>query len=97
MLRSAQSPLVVIGKGAAFAQGSERSLAEYIHLARLPFLPTPMGKGVVSDLDEHCVGPARSLALKQADVVFLIGTLAVVTRYRWSMFRSSTQLDPSFW
>lgn len=39
----------------------------------LPFLPTPMGKGVVPDVDEHCVSGARTHALKQSDVILLLG------------------------
>jgi 2-hydroxyacyl-CoA lyase 1 len=39
----------------------------------MPFLPTPMGKGTVSDLHSNCVGAARSTALGQADVILLLG------------------------
>lgn len=72
MIRSAQAPLVVIGKGAAYAQ-AEEPIRQLIDQTRIPFLPTPMGKGVVPD--SHCsnVSPARSTALRQADVVLLLG------------------------
>jgi len=39
----------------------------------LPFVPTPMGKGVISDEHPLCVAAARSRALSQADVIFLFG------------------------
>lgn len=38
-----------------------------------PFLPTPMGKGVIRDDHDQCVSPARSLALLKADVIVLVG------------------------
>ena len=45
-------------------------------MTKIPFLASPMGKGVVSDLHECCVGSARSTALKMADVVLMIGRFA---------------------
>jgi len=39
----------------------------------IPFLSSPMGKGVVSDIHENCVSGARSLALQGADVILLVG------------------------
>ncbi|CAI7988714.1 2-hydroxyacyl-CoA lyase 1 [Geodia barretti] len=72
LLRSAQRPLVIVGKGVAyaFAEHEARSL---IVPRRLPFLPTPMGKGVLSDAHPLCVSPARSRALQEADVILLLG------------------------
>lgn len=72
LLSSAKRPLVIIGKGAAYAR-AETELRQFINLTNLPFLATPMGKGVVPDVSENCVAPARSLALQQADVVLLVG------------------------
>ncbi|KRX02477.1 hypothetical protein PPERSA_10094 [Pseudocohnilembus persalinus] len=72
LLAEAKKPLVIIGKGAAYAQ-SEKEVLDFINTTQLPFLPTPMGKGVISDKHELCVGPARSTALGQADVILLIG------------------------
>lgn len=72
LLRSAKRPLVIIGKGAAYAH-AENILRHFIENTNLPFLPTPMGKGVVSDAAPQCVSSARSLALQQADVVLLLG------------------------
>lgn len=39
----------------------------------IPFLPTPMGKGIVPDSNAHNVSAARSTALKGADVVLVLG------------------------
>ena len=49
--------LVCPGVAYAFAEHEARSL---IVPRRLPFLPTPMGKGVLSDAHPLCVSPARS-------------------------------------
>lgn len=68
----AERPLVIVGKGCAYAR-AENSVRQLINSTNLPFLATPMGKGVVSDNDEHSIAPARSLALQQADVVILLG------------------------
>lgn len=71
-LKAAKSPLVIVGKGAAYgrAENQVQALVEY---AGLPFLPTPMGKGVIDDDHPQCVAPARSKALQRADLVVLIG------------------------
>ena len=45
--------------GAAHAN-AEVSLREFVNKTGIPFLPTPMGKGVVSDDHSHCVSAARS-------------------------------------
>lgn len=72
LLRSAERPLVIVGKGAAQA-GAEAEVRELLQRTRLPFLATPMGKGLVPDEHELSVAPARSTALREADLVFLIG------------------------
>lgn len=72
MLMSAKRPLVIIGKGAAYGR-AENALTRFINSTGLPFLPTPMGKGVVSDYHQQCISAARSKALSQADVVLLVG------------------------
>ncbi|XP_076093996.1 2-hydroxyacyl-CoA lyase 1-like [Mytilus galloprovincialis] len=72
LLYYAQKPLVIIGKGAAYAQ-AENSVRELVEGCKLPFLPTPMGKGVLPDDHPLCVAPARSIALQEADVIVLLG------------------------
>lgn len=72
LMKSAKAPLVVIGKGAAYSR-SENSIDTLIDSHQLPFLPTPMGKGVVRDSHPHNTTPARSAALANADVVLLLG------------------------
>ena len=71
-LRSAERPLVIVGKGAAYAR-AEDEVRAFVAATGLPFLPTPMGKGVVPDDHAHSVAPARSHALREADLILLIG------------------------
>ncbi|KAI9594156.1 2-hydroxyacyl-CoA lyase 1 [Syncephalis fuscata] len=72
LLLSAKRPLIIVGKGANYAQ-VEAEVKTLVDLTGIPVLPTPMGKGVISDDDPNCISAARSLALKQADVVLLLG------------------------
>ncbi len=71
-LRTAERPLVIVGKGSAYAR-AEAEVRQLIERTRLPFLPTPMGKGVLPDDHPLSVAPARSQALREADVVLLLG------------------------
>jgi len=71
-LKNAKAPLVVIGKGCAYAR-AESQIRDLVDSAQLPFLPTPMGKGVVPDSHPLNVAAARSTALANADVVLLLG------------------------
>lgn len=72
LLAGAKRPLVVVGKGAAYARAEDQVRA-LIEKTGLPFLPTPMGKGVVADDHPQCVAAARSRALLEADVILLLG------------------------
>ncbi|KAK7205876.1 2-hydroxyacyl-CoA lyase-like protein 1 [Myxozyma melibiosi] len=72
LIKGASSPLVVIGKGAAYSQ-AETAIRELVDSTSLPFLPTPMGKGVVPDSSSLNFAAARSAVLKSADVILLLG------------------------
>lgn len=72
LLRDAKSPLLIIGKGAAYAR-AEEAIRAFQETAQMPFLPTPMGKGVLPDDSPLNVSAARSAALKSADVILLLG------------------------
>lgn len=78
-LESAERPLVVVGKGMAWSQ-AEDEVRAFVERTQLPFLASPMGKGMLPDDDPLSVGAARSHALKEADVVFLMGA-----RLNWIM------------
>ena len=79
VLRKAERPLVIIGKGAAYSR-AEAEVRAFIESTQLPFLSSPMGKGVVDDEHALSVAPARGLALQDADVVVLLGA-----RLNWIM------------
>ena len=78
-LRSAHNPLAIIGKGAAWAQ-AEQQVRRFIDETHMPFLASPMGKGVVPDDHPLSVAAARTYALQHADLIFLIGA-----RLNWIM------------
>ncbi|KAI4810719.1 hypothetical protein KUCAC02_013652 [Chaenocephalus aceratus] len=89
VLKAAKRPLIIIGKGAAYGR-AETSLREFVEMSGLPFLPTPMGKGVLPDDHPNCVAAARSRALLQADVVLLLGA-----RLNWMLhFGQPPRFDP---
>jgi oxalyl-CoA decarboxylase len=72
LLAGAQRPLVVLGKGAAYAQ-ADTQIRQFIESTGLPFLPMSMAKGLLRDDHPQSVAAARSLALREADVVMLAG------------------------
>ncbi|KAJ6801402.1 2-hydroxyacyl-CoA lyase [Iris pallida] len=72
LLRNAERPLIVFGKGAAFSR-AEDSLKKLIQTTGIPFLPTPMGKGLVPDTHELAATAARSLVIGQCDVAVVVG------------------------
>ncbi len=71
-LKSAERPLVIVGKGMAYSR-AEDEVREFIESTQLPFLATPMGKGVIPDDHPLSAAPARSFVLQNADLVFLMG------------------------
>ncbi|CAB3403771.1 unnamed protein product [Caenorhabditis bovis] len=73
VLKSAEKPLVIIGKGSAWSTTGVKGVQEFIEKSKFPWLATPGGKGVCSDLHPRFIGQARSLALREADTIFLIG------------------------
>ena len=72
VLKDAKRPLIVLGKGAAYAQADE-AIRALVEKSGIPFLPMSMAKGLLPDTHPLCAGAARSTVLKDADVVMLIG------------------------
>ncbi|XP_047310007.1 2-hydroxyacyl-CoA lyase-like [Impatiens glandulifera] len=72
LLRSAERPLIVFGKGAAYSR-AENELKNLVESAGIPFLPTPMGKGLLPDQHELAATAARSLAIGKCDVALIVG------------------------
>ena len=73
VLKSAKRPLIILGKGAAYAQADD-AIRALIEKSGIPFLPMSMAKGLLPDTHPQCAGAARSTVLKDSDVVMLIGT-----------------------
>jgi len=71
-IKGAKRPLIVLGKGAAYAQADE-AIRALVEKSGIPFLPMSMAKGLLPDTHPLCAGAARSTVLKDADVVILIG------------------------
>jgi oxalyl-CoA decarboxylase len=72
MLKGAKRPLIILGKGAAYAQADD-AIRALVEKSGVPFLPMSMAKGLLPDTHPQCAGAARSTVLKESDVVMLIG------------------------
>src|SRR5271167_3003452 len=72
VLKSAKRPLIILGKGAAYAQADE-AIRALVEKSGIPFLPMSMAKGLLPDTHPQSAGAARSTVLKDADVVMMIG------------------------
>ena len=57
---------------------AESEVRSFIEKTQVPFLRSPMGKGVMPDDHPLSVAAARTLALQNADVIFLMGA-----RFNW--------------
>ena len=77
VLEGAERPLVLVGKGMAWAH-AENEVRDFIDRTQIPFVRSPMGKGVIPDDHPLAASAARTLALQQADVIFLMGA-----RFNW--------------
>src|SRR5713226_5445424 len=72
LLKSAKRPLIVLGKGAAYAQ-VDTEIKSLIEKTGIPYLPMSMAKGLLPDTHEQSAAAARSYVLAEADVVMLVG------------------------
>jgi oxalyl-CoA decarboxylase len=72
VLKNAKRPLIILGKGAAYAQADD-AIRTLVEKSGVPFLPMSMAKGLLPDTHAQCAGAARSTVLKDSDVVMLVG------------------------
>src|SRR5438105_697477 len=72
LLRSSKRPLIILGKGAAYAQ-ADADIRALVETTGIPYLPMAMAKGLLPDTHELCASAARSFVLPARDVVMLIG------------------------
>ena len=84
MLANAEHPLVLIGKGAAWADAGEplRRLVD----RGIPFVASPMGRGTIPDDHELSMAAARNNAIRGADAVLMVGA-----KFNW-MFQQGMNL-----
>jgi oxalyl-CoA decarboxylase len=72
VLKSAKRPLIILGKGAVYAQADD-AIRALVEKTGIPFLPMSMAKGLLPDTHPQCAGAARSTVLRDSDVAMLIG------------------------
>ena len=72
LLKNAKRPLIILGKGAAYAQADD-AVKALVESSGIPYLPMSMAKGLLPDTHAQCASAARSYVLAEADVVMLIG------------------------
>ena len=97
VLAKAERPLIILGKGAAYAQ-ADADIRAFIEKTGIPFQPMSMAKGLLPDDHPQSTAAARSYALAQADVVVLIGArlnwlLGHGKSPQWSPAAQFVQLD----
>ncbi len=95
LLKSAKRPLIVLGKGAAYAQ-ADADIRALVEKTGIPYLPMAMAKGLLPDTHEQSAAAARSFVLPGADVVMLVGA-----RLNWLLSHGKGKTwggkDPKAW
>ncbi len=95
LLRAARRPLIILGKGAAYAQ-ADAEIRALVERTGIPYLPMAMAKGLLPDTHEQSAAAARSYVLPQADVVMLVGA-----RLNWLLSHGKGKTwgreDPKDW
>ncbi len=99
LLAGAKQPLIILGKGAAYAQ-ADSEIRDLVEKTGIPFLPMSMAKGLLPDNHPQSAAAARSYAIGNADVVVLIGArlnwlLSHGRKPLWSDATQYVQLDIS--
>ncbi|MEK9754652.1 MAG: oxalyl-CoA decarboxylase, partial [Rhodospirillaceae bacterium] len=72
VLKAAKKPLIILGKGAAYAQEDD-AVRELVETSGIPYIAMSMAKGLLPDDHALYAGAARSLVLKESDTVMLVG------------------------
>src|SRR5690606_5928091 len=87
LLAEAERPLLIVGKGAAWADASE-ALSRLTDLG-IPYVCSPMARGTIADAQPNFANGARSQPLGNADVIVVSGG-----RFNW-LLGLGRRLDPS--
>lgn len=88
LLAGAKKPVILLGKGAAYAQVDDK-IRKFIEATGVPFFQMSMAKGLLPDNHELSVNSMRSYFMEQADVVMLIGA-----RLNWLLSRGHGKWNP---
>ena len=72
IIKQAERPLIILGKGASYVQADEL-IKSFVEASGIPYLPMSMAKGLLPDDHPQSAGAARSLVLKESDVVIMVG------------------------
>ncbi len=72
VLRGAKRPLIILGKGAAYAQADD-AIRDLVEKSGIPYIPMSMAKGLLPDTHPQSAAAARSTVLADSDVVMMIG------------------------
>lgn len=89
LIKNAKKPFIILGKGAAYDQ-TEKQVQQLVAETNIPFLPMSMAKGLIPDDSPHSAAAARSLSLRNADVVIVIGA-----RLNWMLsYGDAPQFNP---
>ncbi len=72
VLRGAKKPLIILGKGAAYAQADD-DIRALVEKSGIPYVPMSMAKGLLPDTHPQSASAARSTVLLESDVVMLVG------------------------
>lgn len=89
LIDEARRPLLLVGKGAAWSDAGDEA-CRLVEQVQMPFVPSPMGKGLIPDDHPLNAQSARSCALLNADLVLLVGA-----RFNWVFhFGQSARFAP---
>jgi acetolactate synthase-1/2/3 large subunit len=88
LLANAKKPMMFTGSGVMWSQGS-KEMQDFVNATGIPFYTTPQGRGVVPEDHARFFPGGRSMALREADVVLVVGTRSNVisgffTAPRWN-------------
>ncbi len=72
VIKGAKRPLIILGKGAAYDQ-SDETIRAFVETSGIPYLPMSMAKGLLPDTHPQSAAAARSMVLKESDVVIMVG------------------------
>ncbi len=97
LLKSAKRPLILLGKGAAYARADDEIRA-LVEKSGIPYLPMSMAKGLLPDTHPQSASAARSFVLAESDVVLLVGArlnwlLAHGKGKTWGRTKQFIQID----